>query len=155
MYLDKDGKPVKGASLDGYLAVGVPGSVAGFETAREKYGTLTLQDLMAPAIRYARDGFVLEQGDVASLEGGAEAARQGHGRGRHLPEAGRQALCHRRDAWSSPISPPRSRPFRNKVRDAFYKGPIADGIVKASAAKGGILAKAGFRATIRSANSSR
>ena len=33
------GNPVKGASLDGYLAVGVPGSVAGFEMAREKYGT--------------------------------------------------------------------------------------------------------------------
>ncbi|RUU07477.1 gamma-glutamyltransferase, partial [Mesorhizobium sp. M6A.T.Ca.TU.002.02.2.1] len=60
MYLDKDGKPVKGASLNGYLAVGVPGSVAGFEMAREKYGTLTRQDLMAPAIRYAKDGFVLE-----------------------------------------------------------------------------------------------
>ncbi|KAB2855546.1 MAG: gamma-glutamyltransferase, partial [Bauldia sp.] len=39
MYLDKDGNPVKGASLDGYLAVGVPGSVAGFEMARAKYGT--------------------------------------------------------------------------------------------------------------------
>ncbi|RVB54080.1 gamma-glutamyltransferase, partial [Mesorhizobium sp. M7A.F.Ca.CA.002.03.2.1] len=57
MYLDKDGNPVKGASLDGYLAVGVPGSVAGFEMAREKYGKLSRQDLMAPAIGYAKDGF--------------------------------------------------------------------------------------------------
>src|SRR3954470_3317168 len=72
MYLDKDGNPVKGASLDGYLAVGVPGSVAGFEMARAKYGTLTRQDLMAPAIAYARDGFVLNQGDAASFAGSAE-----------------------------------------------------------------------------------
>ncbi|PDP67197.1 gamma-glutamyltransferase, partial [Prevotella intermedia] len=72
MYLDKDGNPVKGASLDGYLAVGVPGSVAGFEYAREKYGTLQRADLMAPAIRLAGDGFTLEQGDAASLAGGAE-----------------------------------------------------------------------------------
>ena len=72
MYLDKDGNPVKGASLDGYLAVGVPGSVAGFEMAREKYGTLSRQDLMAPAIAYARDGFVLNQGDAASFASNAD-----------------------------------------------------------------------------------
>ena len=73
MYLDKDGNPVKGASLDGYLAVGVPGSVAGFEMAREKYGTQTRAALMEPAIRFARDGFVLDQGDAASFK--ANAAR--------------------------------------------------------------------------------
>jgi gamma-glutamyltranspeptidase/glutathione hydrolase len=39
MYLDGKGEIVKGASTAGYLAVGVPGSVMGFETAREKYGT--------------------------------------------------------------------------------------------------------------------
>ncbi|TIN13078.1 MAG: gamma-glutamyltransferase, partial [Mesorhizobium sp.] len=72
MYLDKDGKPVKGASLDGYLAVGVPGSVAGLEMAREKYGKLSRQDLMAPAIAYAKDGFILNQGDAASFAGSAD-----------------------------------------------------------------------------------
>ena len=39
MYLDDKGNMVKGLSTDGYLAVGVPGSVLGFETARAKYGT--------------------------------------------------------------------------------------------------------------------
>src|SRR4051794_26571007 len=72
MYLDKDGNPVKRASLDGYLAVGVPGSVAGFEMARQKYGAFSRQDLMAPAIRYATDGFILNQGDAASLAGSAD-----------------------------------------------------------------------------------
>ncbi|WP_244602618.1 gamma-glutamyltransferase, partial [Mesorhizobium delmotii] len=143
MYLDKDGKPVKGASLDGYLAVGVPGSVAGFETAREKYGTLTRQDLMAPAIRYAKDGFVLEQGDVASLEGGAARLAKDpaaaaiflkpdgkpYGIGERLVQADLAASL-------SAIS--------ERGRDAFYKGPIADAIVKASAEKRGILAKADF-----------
>ncbi|TGS57658.1 gamma-glutamyltransferase, partial [Mesorhizobium sp. M1D.F.Ca.ET.183.01.1.1] len=71
MYLDKDGNPIKGASLDGYLAVGVPGSVAGFEMARQKYGTRPRQDLMAAAIAYAKDGFVLNQGDAASFASGA------------------------------------------------------------------------------------
>lgn len=143
MYLDKDGKPVKDASLDGYLAVGVPGSVAGFETAREKYGTLTRQDLMAPAIRYARDGFVLEQGDVASLErGAARLAKDPAAAAIFLKPDGKPYAVGERlvqadlAASLSAIS--------ERGRDAFYKGPIADGIVKASAQKGGILAKADF-----------
>src|SRR3984885_14964467 len=40
MFLDAQGKVVGSRSLDGYLAVGVPGTVMGLETAREKYGTL-------------------------------------------------------------------------------------------------------------------
>lgn len=145
MYLDNDGKPVKGASLDGYLAVGVPGSVAGFEMAREKYGTLTRQDLMAPAIRYARDGFVLEQGDVAALEGGAERlAMDPVAAAIFLKPDGKPYAIGERliqadlAAALSAIS--------DQGRDAFYKGAIADAIVKASAEKGGILAKADFEA---------
>ncbi|MGP2731390.1 gamma-glutamyltransferase, partial [Serratia marcescens] len=41
MYLDADGKVKKDASLYGYLAAGVPGTVLGMETAREKYGKLS------------------------------------------------------------------------------------------------------------------
>ena len=70
MYLDKDGNPVPGASTDGYLAVGVPGSVAGMETARERYGTKSREELLAPAIRLASEGFVLEPGDIASFGDG-------------------------------------------------------------------------------------
>src|SRR6185503_3490514 len=72
MYLDKDGNPIKGASLDGYLAIGVPGTVAGLEMARAKYGTLSREALLAPAIRLAREGFVLGQGDARVLAGGAK-----------------------------------------------------------------------------------
>ncbi|WP_457302720.1 gamma-glutamyltransferase, partial [Phyllobacterium sp. P5_D12] len=72
MYLDDKGNMVKGLSTDGYLAVGVPGSVLGFETARAKYGSKSREELMGPAIRFARDGFVLDQGDITSLQGGAK-----------------------------------------------------------------------------------
>ncbi|MEO8134564.1 MAG: gamma-glutamyltransferase, partial [Betaproteobacteria bacterium] len=64
MYLDAGGNVVRSASTLGHLAVGVPGSVSGLETAREKYGTMKRADLIAPAIRIAEKGFVLEQGDV-------------------------------------------------------------------------------------------
>src|SRR5580698_809395 len=59
MFLDAQGKVVGSRSLDGYLAVGVPGTVMGFETAREKYATLPRATLIAPAIKLAEEGFVL------------------------------------------------------------------------------------------------
>ena len=55
MYLDADGKVKKDASLCGYLAAGVPGTVLGMETAREKYGKLSREQVLAPAIRLARE----------------------------------------------------------------------------------------------------
>jgi gamma-glutamyltranspeptidase / glutathione hydrolase len=143
MYLDRDGKPVKGASLDGYLAVGVPGSVAGFETAREKYGTLTRQDLMAPAIGYAKDGFVLEQGDAASLEGAAaRLAKDPAAAAIFLKPDGKPYAVGERLVQADLAASLSA--ITERGRDAFYKGPIADGIVKASGEKGGILAKADF-----------
>jgi gamma-glutamyltranspeptidase/glutathione hydrolase len=143
MYLDKDGNPVKGASLDGYLAVGVPGSVAGLEMAREKYGTLSRQDLMAPAIRYARDGFILNQGDAASFAGSAE---------RLAKDPAAAAAFLKPDGKSYGIGEKLVQPdlaaslsaISEKGPDAFYKGAIADAIVKVSGAKGGILAKQDF-----------
>jgi gamma-glutamyltranspeptidase/glutathione hydrolase len=143
MYLDKDGKPVKGASLDGYLAVGVPGSVAGFEMAREKYGTLSRQDLMAPAIGYAKDGFILNQGDAASFAGSADRlARDPAAAAIFLKPDGKPYGIGER--LVQPDLAASLAAISEKGPDAFYKGAIADAIVKASGAKGGILAKPDF-----------
>jgi gamma-glutamyltranspeptidase/glutathione hydrolase len=59
MYLDAQGNVIEGASEYGYKAIGVPGSVAGMVYAEQKYGKLTLQQVMAPAIRLARGGYPL------------------------------------------------------------------------------------------------
>jgi len=67
MYLDAKGNVVEEASTVGYKAIGVPGSVAGMVYAEEKYGKLSLERVMAPAIRLARDGFVLAAGDAKDL----------------------------------------------------------------------------------------
>src|SRR5262249_43672582 len=68
MYLDPSGNVIKGASTKGHLAVGVPGSVAGLEYAREKYGTRPRGTLIAPAIAFAERGFVLDAGDIAMFD---------------------------------------------------------------------------------------
>ena len=68
MYLDKEGNVVPDLSTRGHLAVGVPGTVSGMELALSKYGTKPRKEIIAPAIKLAEDGFVLEQGDVDLLD---------------------------------------------------------------------------------------
>ncbi|MBB6095575.1 gamma-glutamyltranspeptidase/glutathione hydrolase [Povalibacter uvarum] len=67
MYQDAQGNIVPNLSRVGYKAVGVPGSVKGLVHAQKRYGKLTLAQVMAPAIRLARDGFTLDYGDARSL----------------------------------------------------------------------------------------
>jgi gamma-glutamyltranspeptidase/glutathione hydrolase len=143
MYLDKDGNPIKGASLDGYLAVGVPGSVAGFEMAREKYGTFARQQLLEPAIRLAKEGFALSQGDAAILAGGAKRLAQDKAAAAIFVKADGKPYGAGERLVQADLAASLTQ-ISEKGTDAFYKGPIADLIVKASQAKGGILAKPDF-----------
>jgi gamma-glutamyltranspeptidase / glutathione hydrolase len=59
MYLDAQGNVIEGASVYGYKAIAVPGSVAGMVYAERKWGKLSLKQVMAPAIRLAREGYEL------------------------------------------------------------------------------------------------
>jgi len=67
MYLDAQGNVIEGASEVGYKSIAVPGSVAGLTYAEQKYGKLTLKQVMAPAIKLARDGFALTWGEAADM----------------------------------------------------------------------------------------
>lgn len=59
MYLDAQGNVIEGASEYGYKAIAVPGSVAGMVYAEQKYGRLSLKQVIAPAIQFAREGYPL------------------------------------------------------------------------------------------------
>ena len=142
MYLDANGNPVPALSRRGYLAVGVPGTVAGLELARTKYGTRPRASLMASAIRLARDGFVLDQGDADFLATGAEEFRK------DAPTAA--IFLNRGEPWKAGqrlVQTDLARSLELIAKNgptAFYDGPIAAKIVAASEAGGGILAKSDF-----------
>jgi len=57
MYLDKAGNVVKGLSLNGPMAAGIPGVPAGIDHLVKNYGRLSLKQVLAPAIKQAQDGF--------------------------------------------------------------------------------------------------
>jgi len=68
MYLDAQGNVIENASLIGYKAAGVPGSVAGMVYAEKAYGKLTLGRVMAPAIKLAQDGYPLAWQDTRDFQ---------------------------------------------------------------------------------------
>lgn len=59
MFLDKDGNVINGRSLYSHFAVGVPGTVAGMEYALQKWGSMSLAQVLAPAIQLAEKGFTV------------------------------------------------------------------------------------------------
>ena len=144
MYLDAAGNVIPLLSTRGYLAVGIPGTVAGLELARAKYGTRPRAALMASAIRLARDGFVLDQGDASFLnEGATDFAKD-------APSAA--IFLNRGKPWQKGdrlVQADLGRMLQlisTKGADAFYKGEIATRIVAASKANGGIMTVADFAA---------
>jgi len=140
MYLDSSGSVVKGASTKGHLAVGVPGTVAGLEYAREKYGTRSRGALIAPAISFAQRGFVLDQGDIALFETANTDFKDDEATAaiflnRGLPYKAGDRLVQKDMAKNLIL-------IAQRGRDAFYQGPIADAIAASSAAGKGIITKA-------------
>ncbi len=61
MYLDAQGKVRPNVSINGYLAVATPGTVAGLYELHRRYGKLPWQEVVKPAIALAKDGFILSQ----------------------------------------------------------------------------------------------
>lgn len=140
MFLGPDGQPRAGASTSTHLAVGVPGTVAGLEMARMRYGTLPRAALMAPAIRLAQHGFMLDSGDTAMLaHANADFAKDAASAAIFLnqgrPYAAGQKLVQRDLAATL-------RRISAKGSDGFYKGPTAAALVASSRAGGGILTQA-------------
>src|SRR5579863_6492192 len=67
MYLDAHGNVVGNTSVVGYKSIGVPGSVAGMVYAEKEFGKLTLGQVIAPAVKLARDGYPLAWQDAQDL----------------------------------------------------------------------------------------
>ncbi|MDD0840186.1 gamma-glutamyltransferase [Curvibacter sp. HBC61] len=140
MYLDRQGNVIKGLSTRGHLAVGVPGSVSGLETAREKYGTLTRAALLAPAIQLAEDGFVLDQGDVDMLHSATADLRQDPASAAIFLKQGEPYQVG--DKLVQKDLARTLRQISEQGAAGFYQGPFAQALTQASQAGGGLITQA-------------
>ena len=139
MYLDAKGEVVPDLSLKGYLAVAVPGSVLGLDTMLRKYGTMPRSKVMAPAIRLAEEGFVLNQGDADILAASAKSFAAQPNAAAIFLNAGKPWQAG--DLFVQKSLAASLKLIAEQGPDAFYKEAIADAIVAASSANGGILTK--------------
>jgi gamma-glutamyltranspeptidase / glutathione hydrolase len=141
MYLDAAGNVIKGATTTGYLAVGVPGTVSGLETALAKYGTMKRADLIAPAIRFAEEGFVLDQGDADMFAGATEAFKVDPATTAIFLKAGGQPYGVGDRLVQKDLAAT-LRQIGEAGPAGFYKGPVARAIVASSKAGKGLITQA-------------
>jgi gamma-glutamyltranspeptidase/glutathione hydrolase len=143
MYLDAEGRPIDDLSRYGYRAAGVPGTVMGLDRALSEYGKLPRAQVMAPAVALARDGYVLSRADTDALDDKADRFGKGPLAAKIflLPDGTRFAPGDR--LVQSELAATLEL-IAQQGADAFYKGPIAAAVEKASQENGGILTARDF-----------
>jgi len=143
MYLDADGA-ILPTSTTGHLASGVPGSVAGLAEAHQRFGRLPWTEVLAPALRFAREGFRLDTARARGIASDAERLAQ-------FPASARQFL----PGGTAPavgdllVQPDLARTLAAIAADGpavFYTGWVADSIVAEMERGGGLISHADLAA---------
>ncbi len=142
MYLDAKGNLIPDATTKGYLAVGVPGTVMGLDTALRKYGTLSRQQVMGPAITMARSGYPVSAFDATIFQKYTQDFREQPNIAKIFLNNGQPYQAGQRLLQINLANT--LMLIAQNGTDAFYKGPIAKSIVEASQQHGGILSLADF-----------
>lgn len=141
MFLDEEGNADSERSRYTHLATGVPGSVAGLALVQEHYGSLPLATVMAPAIRWAEDGFPVSSDLAFSLTVGKDRLLRSEGAratffdsGGNAPDPGERLRL--------PELAKVLRAIAEEGAEVFYEGWIADALVADMQAHGGIITAA-------------
>jgi gamma-glutamyltranspeptidase/glutathione hydrolase len=135
MYLDAEGN-LTDKSIVGPLASGVPGSVAGLTTALAKYGTMPLARVMAPAIRYAEEGFVIDSAFARSLRNDERLIARYGGKDVFLP-GGAPLVPGTR--FRQPALARTLHRIADQGAAGFYRGETAQAIADEMKRDGGII----------------
>ena len=139
MFLDSLGEPTE-RSITGHLSAGVPSAVAGLVEAHHRYGRLPLAQLVEPAIKLARDGFLVDEYRSQSIAGdSARLALFPASRASFLPDGAPPAAG---TVWRQPDLATTLEAIRDRGADGFYRGPVADLIVAEMDRGGGIISHA-------------
>lgn len=141
MYVDSAGNYIDDLSHEGYLAVGVPGTIAGFDLALKRFGTMSWDDLADPAVDLADDGFPLSwamaddfkylRKDFQKYPASAKV---------FLKED--TVLYEPGEIWEQPDLYKTLRRIQKYGRDGFYKGETARLIAEDMKRNGGLITEA-------------
>ena len=122
---------------EGVLSVNVPGVVSGWDALLTRFGTISMQDAVQPAIGYARDGFPVAELMAAEWQNAAaRLAKDPHTHATFLPNGTAPAMG---EIFSNPRLAKSLELIAQGGRDAFYKGPIAQAIAADMQARHGLI----------------
>jgi len=139
MYLDNDNEVIKGLSLNGALAVGVPGTIAGLFEIHDKFGTIPINELFQPAIDLANNGYRLTKKQVNTINNYKELILKLNDSIELFNKTFKKNDLFINKALAKTLT----TISKNGV-DEFYKGEIANTLSSYIIEKGGIITKEDF-----------
>lgn len=151
MYLDEEGERERSKSTLGHLAVGIPGTIKGFDLALKTYGRLSWKEVIEPAVRLADEGFALTEDRASSFN----SLRERYGNFAELIKIFSKSDgtdFEEGDIFVQQELAESLKQIAEDGPDAFYKGKIADLIVLDMEKHGGLITKedlANYKAHIR------
>lgn len=137
MYLDAQGNPIKDKSIYGHLAAGVPGSVDGMVKAHAKFGKLSWAEVVQPALDLAQNGFAITENQAKEFEGLQNSIKKYNpGKNYFIKDKWTAG-----ELWAQNDLAKTLQLIRDKGRDGFYAGEVADLIVAEMKRGGGLISK--------------
>lgn len=139
MFLDSNGKLIKGSNHKGLKSVGVPGTVAGLYLAHKKYGVLPWKELVQPSIDLAEKGIIfswnLEQHAKKFNSGDYPKFLQDYFKN------SKENIIKQGELWIQKELAETLKFIRDYGKDGFYSGPVADEIESFMKENGGLITK--------------
>jgi len=134
MYLDDEGNVIKGKSTAGAMAIGIPGTVAGIFAAHQKFGTLSIKEILEPVIALAKRGVIVTNKQAKRIKN-------------YQPlflEVNKDSILFTKnwqenDTIKYPALAVTLTKIQQNGKDEFYKGETAKQLVDFVQANGGII----------------
>lgn len=137
IYLDDEGNFLPEMSQQGTTSSGVPGSVAGLIYALENYGTLSLEEVIQPAIELAKNGFILEERDARYFNNNLYKFEEYPSSINVFTKDGEP--YEQGDLFKQPDLAWTLEQIKQKGKDGFYKGKVAELIVNQVSSLNGFI----------------
>ncbi|AXT58660.1 gamma-glutamyltransferase [Aquimarina sp. AD1] len=134
MYLDENGDPIPEKSQLGSLAVGVPGTIAGIFEVHEKFGTLSIEELLTPVVKLAKKGYVITENQEKRLN---------HFKDLFI-ETNKDTILYAQtikanDTLKNPMLAKTLERIIKNGKNEFYKGETGEKLVAYIQSQGGIM----------------
>ena len=136
MFLDKDGKIIKGKSTESPLAIGIPGTIAGVFAVHKKLGSLPMSEIMKPVIELAESGVIVTKKQEKSLNDYRESIIKANGNTTKFA-----TVFKENDTIKYPALAETLKRIAKNGKNEFYKGQTAGKLIRYFKKIGAIITK--------------